>query len=90
MCGLNESSQKQICEDVCVNDDVCTKVLEFVNHRPDFSSMCYVPVHCILLMYCVSVNFNAVNVNSLEKLDSQSDILVATLALFAGNTDHFL
>ena len=88
VCGLNESSQKQICEDVCVNDDVCRKVLEFVNHRPDFSSMCYVPVHCILFMHCVSVNLNDVNVNSLEKLDSLSNILVATLALFAENTDH--
>ena len=86
--GLNKTSQKQICEDVCVSDNVCTKVLKFVNNRPDFSHMCNVPVHCILLMYCISVNFNAVNVSSLEKLDSLSNILVAALALFAENTDH--
>ena len=88
MCGLNETSHKQIRENVCENDDVCTKVLKFVNNRPDFSNTCGVPVHCLLLMYCISVNLNTVNVSSLEKLDSLSNILVATLALFAENIDH--
>ena len=86
--GLNETSQRQVCEDVSENNDICAEVFKFVSDRPDIQSFCYIPVHCILVMYCVSVNFVAEDSSSLERLDSLSSILVATLALFAENTNH--
>ena len=86
--GLNETSQRQVCEDVSENNDICAEVFKFVSDRPDVQSFCYIPVHCILVMYCISVNFVAEDSSSLERLDSLSNILVATLALFAENTNH--
>ena len=86
--GLNEASQRQVCEDVSESSEVCAEVFKFVSDRPDVKSFCYIPVHCILVMYCISVNFVAEDSSSLERLDSLSNILVATLALFAENTNH--
>ena len=86
--GLNEASQRQVCEDVSENNEVCAEVFKFVSDRPDVQSFCYVPVHCILVMHCISVNFVANDSSSLERLESLSNILVAILALFAEDTDH--
>ena len=86
--GLNEASQRQVCEDVSENNEICADVFKFVNERPDVKSFCYIPVNCILVMYCISVNFVAEDSSSLKRLDSLSNILLATLALFAENTNH--
>ena len=87
--GLNETSQLQVCQDVCEDNDIkCANVLKIVNARPDLKSFCYTPVNCVLVMYCISVNFDCENLSSSQRLDSLSNILVATLALFVENTDH--
>ena len=40
--GLNETSQRQVCEDVCEKNDVCAEVFQFVSDRPDVKSFCYI------------------------------------------------
>ena len=71
---------------ICKNNDVCAEVFRFVNNRLDLNSFCDTPVNCVLVMYCISVNFNVVS--SLERLNSMSNIQMGTLALFAENTDY--
>ena len=86
--GIDEAAQKQICNDVCENDDASTEVFKFVNARPYLKIFCYVPAFCILVMHCISVNFKAGKLSSTEKIDSLTTILVATLAQFIEASDH--
>ena len=83
--GLNGDSQKQICHDICGNDNACAQVFKFVKDRPDLMSFCYVPANCIMVMYCIHANFMLGHLTALERMDSITTILVATLGLFIEN-----
>ena len=83
--GLNGDSQKQICNDICGNDNACAQVFKFVKDRPDLMSFCYVPANCIMVMYCIHANFMLGHLTALERMDSITTILVATLGLFIEN-----
>ena len=84
--GLTEDSQKQICRDICKNEDEQTeKVFEFTQERPDLKSFCFVPINCILIMYCVCLNLQE---HFLDRMDSITTILVAALHRFIENR-HF-
>ena len=80
--GLNDESQKHICRDICENEDACDQVLTFINDRPDLKVLCYVPVFCVLVMYCLNANFKSGNFAP-ETMDSTTTILVASLARFS-------
>ena len=83
--GLNGDSQKQICNDICGDDNACAQVFKFVKDRPDLMSYCYVPANCIMVMYCIHTNFMLGHLDALERMDSITTILVATLGLFIEN-----
>ena len=83
--GLNGEAQKHVCKDVCENDDACNQVHKFVDDRPDLRSFCYVPANCIMVMYCININFQLGNLDALERMDSITTILVAALGLFVEN-----
>ena len=83
--GLNSDSQKQICRDVCGNEDASAQVFKFVHDRDDLHSFCYTPANCVMVMYCLHVNYESGNLASLENMDSITTILVASLGLFIAN-----
>ena len=83
--GLSGDSQKQICNDICGNDNACAQVFKFVQDRPDLMSFCYVPANCIMVMHCIHANFMLGHLAAAERMDSITTILVATLGLFIAN-----
>ena len=83
--GLNGDSQKQICNDICGDDNASAQVFNFIKDRPDLISFCYVPANCIMVMYCIHANLVLGHLAALERMDSITTILVATLGLFIEN-----
>ena len=84
--GLNKAAQELICADICKNEEELTKkILDYLYERPDLKSYCYVPVNCIIIMHCICVNFQTIETDRFERMDSITTILVAALGLFIKN-----
>ena len=75
--GLNDDGQKNICGDICGNDNIDRrdKILEYIHSRPDLKSYCYVPINCILIM----MSFNEMNADEWRNVDSLSSLLITAL-----------
>ena len=75
--GLNDDGQKNICGDLCGNDNIDRrdKILEYIHSRPDLKSYCYVPINCILIM----MSFNEMNVDEWRNVNSLSSLLITAL-----------
>ena len=84
--GLNKDAQKQICGDiVCHKEELKDQILDFLKNHPDLSSYCYVPVNCILIMYCIYHNLKEISSDQMKAMDSLTTIMVAALGLFIKN-----
>ena len=49
--GLDKQAQKKICDNVCVENR--DEIYDYIQNRPDISSLCFVPLNCILVMHTV-------------------------------------
>jgi len=84
--GLNKDAQCQICTDIAGNDEkLKNEILKFLHHNPDLSSYCYVPVNCILIMFCIHANLKQTKEKPMNTMDSLTTIMVAALGLFIDN-----
>ena len=84
--GLNKAAQCQICGDIACDDEkLKNNILDFLQRHPDLSSYCYVPVNCILIMFCISANIKEAIVDPMKTMDSLTTIMVAALGLFIEN-----
>ena len=84
--GIDEKGQKQICKNICKNDEQTLKVWNYIQNQPELNSYCYVPITAILIFYTIYQNFKS------QKPDQQTpasitQVLAYNLYLFIC-TDH--
>ena len=47
--GIDNDGQKQICEEICKNQEQTQEVWNYVQNQPELNSYCYVPIMAILI-----------------------------------------
>ena len=79
--GLDEEAQQNICGDICG----CNKefVLDFLRNRPNIFSYCFVPVNCILTMFCIDKYAPSHKCHGDLPPESLTGVMIAVLLLFA-------
>ncbi|CAK8691444.1 unnamed protein product [Clavelina lepadiformis] len=64
--GLSQDAQKELCRQICrENSD---EVLDYLEKHPDLSAYCYVPVNCILTMFCINKSLKEEQTASLRSV----------------------
>ena len=79
--GLSKESQEKICGEIVGEENRKVKILQFLRNNPDLDSYCYVPVNCILVVYCINTNLNEISMDKVQ-MDSLTTIMVNVLGLF--------
>ncbi|XP_076811496.1 NACHT, LRR and PYD domains-containing protein 3-like isoform X3 [Clavelina lepadiformis] len=82
--GLKKESQKSLCRKLCSGQNESDKVLGYLENHPSLFAYCYVPVNCIITMYCIQRSFQEYVSAS---LDSITSILAFALERFC-RTPH--
>ena len=84
--GIDDDSQKQICEDICKNHKQTQKVWNYVENQPELKSYCYVPIMAILIFHTIYQNLLR------DKLDKQTSTSITQVLAYNLNlfiyTDH--
>ena len=81
--GLDEKSQKQVCEDICgENKD---QVYNYIKNHPEILSFSYIPINCILS--CYAINKTLSQEESIFP-QSMTGILTIVLGLFVESPNH--
>ena len=84
--GIDSEGQKQICENICKNQEQMQTVWNHVQNQPELNSYCYVPIMAILIFYIIFKIFKS------DKSDQQpptsiTQVLACNLCLFI-ESDH--
>ncbi|CAK8689295.1 unnamed protein product [Clavelina lepadiformis] len=66
--GLKKESQKSLCRKLCGSDS--EKVLGYLGNHPSLFAYCYVPVNCIITMYCIQRSLQEYVSASLDSITS--------------------
>ena len=84
--GIDNDGQKQICEDICKNQEQTQEVWNYVQNQPELNSYCYVPIMAILIFYTIYQNLLR------DRLDKQTSTSITQVLAFNLNlficTDH--
>ena len=80
--GLDEEAQKNICRDICKGNEKF--VLDFIRDHPNISSYCFVPVNCILTMFCIDKFASPHKCHGALPPESSTGVMIVVLSLFAG------
>ena len=79
--GLDEEAQESICDDICgCNTEF---VLNFIRQHPNISSYCFVPVNCVLAMFCINKFGPPHKFHSALPPKSVTGMMIVVLSLFA-------
>ena len=79
--GLDEEAQENICRDICKGNE--KDVLNFIRNHPNISSYCFVPVNCILAMFCINKFGSSHEFQSDLPPESLTGVMIVVLSLFA-------
>ena len=74
--GIKQQDIKQICLDICDDDEYASQVLSQIERQPDLLSYCLVPINCVLIVNCF---------NRFQKEESQKFSLNNITDVFALN-----
>ena len=84
--GIDEKGQKQICENICKNDEQKQAVWDYVQNQPELNSYCHVPITAILIFHTIYQNLKSQKSDQ-KTLTSITQVLAYNLYLFI-STDH--
>ena len=84
--GLNKDSQQQLCQQICDGDhQLVSKVNNMLKSSPDLLQLCYVPLHCKLIVeYLRDTDDHGVYPNI-----TLTSVFTETFCRFVRNVDHF-
>ena len=84
--GIDHQGQKQICENICKNDDQTQAVWDYIQHQSELNSHCYVPIMAILIFHTIYQILKS-HKSDQQTPKSITQILAYNLYLFI-HTDH--
>ena len=78
--GIKQQDIKQICLDICDNDEYASQVFFQIERQPDLLSYCLVPINCVLIVNC----FNRLQKDESQKfsLNNITDVFVLNFFCF--------
>ena len=78
--GIKQQDIKQICLDICDDDESASQVFSQIERQPDLLSYCLVPINCVLIVNC----FNRFQKEESQKfsLNNTTDVFVLKFFVF--------
>ena len=79
--GIKQQDIKEICRDICDNNEYASQVFSQIERQPDLLSYCLVPINCVLIVNC----FNRFQKEELQKfsLNNITDVFVLNFFCFS-------
>ena len=76
--GIKQQDIKEICRDICDDDESASQVFSQIERQPDLLSYCLVPINCVLIVDC----FNRFQKDESQKFSLNNITDVSVLIFF--------